>query len=72
MAMLQYRHKSRAWRQMVTADADGNVRAIKDQIAQGIAGGEQETCDKEGAIDGLMGRLSQIRRRLNPRQRLAR
>ena len=40
MAMLQYRHKSRAWRQMVTTDADGNVRAIKDMIAQGIAEGD--------------------------------
>jgi hypothetical protein len=67
MAMLQYRHKSRAWRQMVTADADGNVRAIKDQIAQGIAEGEQASCDKEAAIDGLMGRLGQIRGRLEPR-----
>ena len=36
MAMLQYRHKSRAWRQMVTVDADGNAMAIKDRIAQGI------------------------------------
>jgi hypothetical protein len=67
MAMLQYRHKSRAWRQMVTADADGNVRPIKDQIAQGIAEGELASCDKEAAIDGLMGRLVQIRRRLEPR-----
>ena len=37
MAMLQYRHKSRAWRQMVTTDAEGNPRAIKDLIALGIA-----------------------------------
>ena len=34
--MLQYRHKSRAWRQMVTIDDDGNAMAIKDRIAQGI------------------------------------
>src|SRR5712691_831855 len=29
MAMLQYRHKGRAWRQMVTTDAAGNALAIK-------------------------------------------
>jgi hypothetical protein len=67
MAMLQYRHKSRAWRQMVTADADGRVLAIKDQIARGIAEGELATCDRQAAIEGLMGRLSLIRSRLEPR-----
>ena len=29
MAMLQYRHKSRAWRQMVTTDDDGNAMASR-------------------------------------------
>jgi hypothetical protein len=67
MAMLQYRHKSRAWRQMVTTDAAGNVRAIKDQIALGIAEGEQGASSKEADIDGLMERLSQIRGRLQRR-----
>ena len=46
MAMLQYRHKSRAWRQMVTTDTAGNVRAIKDQIALGIAEGDQGAYDR--------------------------
>jgi hypothetical protein len=67
MAMLQYRHKSRAWRQMVTADAAGTVRAIKDQIAQGIAEGEQGAFDKQADVDALMKLLGQIRGRLAPR-----
>jgi FHA domain len=67
MAMLQYRHKSRAWRQMVTTDADGNVRAIKDQIALGIAEGEQGSYDKDADLDELMKVLVQIRSRLEPR-----
>ena len=67
MAMLQYRHKSRAWRQMVTTDAAGNVQAIKDQIALGIAEGEQGAYDKEADLDGLMERLGQIRSRLERR-----
>jgi hypothetical protein len=67
MAMLQYRHKGRAWRQMVTTDADGNARAIKDIIAQGIAEGEQGTFDKEADLGAFMRRLIQIRGRLEPR-----
>lgn len=67
MAMLQYRHKGRAWRQMVTTDAEGNLRAIKDQIAQGIVEGEQGAYDKEADISALMERLSQTRVRLAPR-----
>lgn len=67
MAMLQYRHKSRAWRQMVTTDAAGNEWAIKDQIAQGIVEGEQGAYDKNADITALMERLSQIRSRLEPR-----
>ena len=34
MSMLQYRHKSRAWTQMVTTDDKGDTRAIKDIIAR--------------------------------------
>ncbi|HEV2259652.1 MAG TPA: FHA domain-containing protein [Streptosporangiaceae bacterium] len=67
MAMLQYRHKSRAWRQMVTTDTAGNVRAIKDQIALGIAEGERGAYDKEADISALMERLGQIRGRLERR-----
>jgi hypothetical protein len=67
MAMLQYRHKSRAWRQMVTTDPAGNVRAIKDQIALGIAEGDQGRYDRSADLDALVGRMSQIRSRLEPR-----
>ncbi len=67
MAMLQYRHKSRAWRQMVTTDAAGNVRAIKDQIALGIAEGDQGAYDRDADLKALTARLAQIRRRLEPR-----
>ena len=67
MAMLQYRHKSRAWRQMVTTDSAGNTRAIKDQIALGIAEAEQGAYDKETDLNALLQRLSQIRSRLERR-----
>jgi hypothetical protein len=67
MAMLQYRHKSRAWRQMVTTDAQGNVRAIKDLIALGIAEGERRAFDKKADLNALMERIGQIRSRLERR-----
>ena len=67
MAMLQYRHKSRAWRQMVTTDTAGNVRAIKDQIALAIAEAEQGSYDEETDLNGLLERLSLIRSRLERR-----
>lgn len=67
MAMLQYRHKSRAWRQMVTTDGLGNERAIKDLIAQGIAEGELGTPDRDTDLDALLARLGQIRSRLASR-----
>ena len=55
MSMLQYRHKSRAWLQMVTADDEGNFRAIKDIIAQGIAEGEEGAFDKRRRPGGAAG-----------------
>ena len=67
MAMLQYRHKSRAWRQMVTTDAAGDVRAIKDEIARGIAEGGRRAFDKKADLNTLMKLLVQIRSRLAPR-----
>ncbi len=67
MSMLQYRHKSRAWLQMVTADQDGNFRAIKDIIAQGIAEGDEGTFDREADLEALLQRMSQVRGRLAPR-----
>ncbi len=67
MAMLQYRHKGRAWRQMVTTDAAGDTRAIKDLIAQGITEGDQGTFDREADLGALMQRLIQTRSRLESR-----
>jgi FHA domain len=67
MSMLQYRHKSRAWLQMVTADEDGEFRAIKDIIADGIAEGEEGSFDSEADLEALLLRLTQIRDRLAPR-----
>jgi hypothetical protein len=67
MAMLQYRHKTRAWRQMVTTDAAGNVRAIKDLIAVGAAEGDRGSYDRNEDIDELAGRMGEIRRRLESR-----
>ncbi len=67
MAMLQYRHKSRAWRQMVTTDAVGNAQAIKDKIALGIAEGDREAFDRKADIDTMIQRLGQIRGRLESR-----
>jgi len=67
MSMLQYRHKSRAWLQMVTADDNGNFRAIKDIIARGIAEGEEGNYDTAADRDALLRRLIQIRGRLTSR-----
>jgi hypothetical protein len=67
MSMLQYRHKSRAWLQMVTADDNGNFRAIKDIIAQGIAEGEEGNYDRDADRDALLRRLIQIRERMTSR-----
>jgi FHA domain len=67
MSMLQYRHKSRAWLQMVTADDKGNFRAIKDIIAQGVAEGEEGAYDRDTDLEALLTRIIQIRGRLAPR-----
>jgi pSer/pThr/pTyr-binding forkhead associated (FHA) protein len=67
MAMLQYRHKGRAWRQMVTTDAEGRPHAIKDLIARGIAEGDHGAYDKEADLSALMERLIQTRGRLEAR-----
>jgi hypothetical protein len=66
MSMLQYRHKSRAWKAMVTTNEHGVTRAIKDIIVQGIEEGS-EGSDKDADIDALMERLQQIRSRLSRR-----
>jgi hypothetical protein len=67
MAMLQYRHKTRAWRQMTTTDAAGATVAIKDLIARGIEEGRTTSPDRGTDLDTLMERLRQIRSRLAAR-----
>ena len=67
MAMLQFRHKGRAWRQMVTTDAEGNPRAIKDLIARGNAEGEQGAFDPQADFSALMQRITTTRDRLAER-----
>jgi pSer/pThr/pTyr-binding forkhead associated (FHA) protein len=67
MAMLQYRHKSRAWRQMVTTDEAGNPQAIKDLIAQGITEGDQGGFDRDADLEAWMKVLAQTRDRLGQR-----
>jgi hypothetical protein len=67
MAMLQYRHKSRAWRQMVTTDDAGETRAIKDLIAAGISEGDQGAFDRKADLAAYMKRLTQTRGRLESR-----
>ncbi len=67
MGMLQYRHKSRAWRQMVTADETGALQPIKDRIAQGITEATEGEPDRESAIATLIERLRRIRGRLEAR-----
>ena len=67
MGMLQYRHKSRAWRQMVTTDETGATTPIKDRIARGITEGESGEPDRESDIATLVERMRRIRSRLEPR-----
>jgi pSer/pThr/pTyr-binding forkhead associated (FHA) protein len=67
MSMLQYRHKSRAWLQMVTADDEGEFRAIKDIIAQGIEEGAAGSYDRDADLDALFKRMLPIRDRLGQR-----
>ncbi|MFC7384000.1 FHA domain-containing protein [Sphaerisporangium rhizosphaerae] len=66
MSMLQYRHKSRAWKAMVTTDENGVTCAIKDKIVEGIEEGSAGP-DRDADIEALMERLRQIRSRLAPR-----
>ncbi len=67
MAMLQYRHKSRAWRQMVTVDDDGQPMAIKDRIAQGIRASTLDAPDRDADLAALLERLRRTRARLESR-----
>ena len=67
MSMLQYRHKTRAWRQMVTTNIAGNSLAIKDLIAQGVTEGNDGAYDQQADFSALVERLIQTRGRLESR-----
>ncbi|MFF4535228.1 FHA domain-containing protein [Streptomyces aureus] len=66
MSMLQYRHKSRAWKAMVTTDDKGATWAIKDIIAHGIDGIPEDP-DRDADTATLLERLRGIRSRLEKR-----
>jgi hypothetical protein len=67
MSMLQYRHKTRAWRQMVTTNIAGDSLAIKDLIAQGVTEGNDGAYDQQADLSAFMARLIQTRSRLESR-----
>lgn len=67
MAMLQYRHKSRAWRFMVSTDESGNPMAIKDKVQQGTNRICLTATDRRDDLDTLMNRMTEIRTRLSSR-----
>ncbi|GAA3724316.1 FHA domain-containing protein [Salinactinospora qingdaonensis] len=67
MSMLQYRHKSRAWKAMVTTDEQGAVCSIKDRIARSIEAAASGESDRESDIEALMEQLARIRDRLAAR-----
>ena len=68
MAMLQYRHKTRAWRAMTTVDETGAEVAIKDRIAHAVQHQREADPVQRGAdIDELMRRLRDLKGRLATR-----
>jgi 2-polyprenyl-6-methoxyphenol hydroxylase-like FAD-dependent oxidoreductase len=70
MAMLQYRHKNRAWRSMVTTDETGTPCAIKNKIQKALVDCvdcEHKTFNTDADLDQLMSRLRHIRSRLTRR-----
>lgn len=64
MSMLQYRHKSRAWKAMVATDERGGYRAIKDRIAESLT---EEESAPDAELEALVERMGGIRSRLAPR-----
>ncbi|MET8638622.1 FHA domain-containing protein [Streptomyces sp. NPDC004680] len=66
MSMLQYRHKSRAWKAMVTSDDQGATWAIKDIIAHGIDAATDDL-DRDADAKALLERMRTLRERLAPR-----
>lgn len=63
MHMLQYRHKTRAWRAMISTESKGAVYAIKNKIRQGIIEGDAGEFDKDSDIEELIKRIAPIRNR---------
>jgi 2-polyprenyl-6-methoxyphenol hydroxylase-like FAD-dependent oxidoreductase len=65
MAMLQYRHKTRAWRAMTITDDVGGELAIKDRIADAIdRHREFDPARRAADVDELMRRLRELKVRL--------
>jgi 2-polyprenyl-6-methoxyphenol hydroxylase-like FAD-dependent oxidoreductase len=65
MAMLQYRHKTRAWRAMTTLDELGQPVAIKDRIADAIRDHRgSDPARREADLDELLLRLGELKARL--------
>lgn len=66
MAMLQYRHKTRAWRAMTTVDPTGNVQSIKKVIGQSYASEDNSNVDyRRLLLDRLVGITGRLKGRLN-------
>jgi 2-polyprenyl-6-methoxyphenol hydroxylase-like FAD-dependent oxidoreductase len=67
MAMLQYRHKNRAWRAMVTTGRQGTPCTIKNTITQAFVERENGILNPDADLEELMSRLRYIRNRLSRR-----
>ncbi|MBU3738650.1 MAG: FHA domain-containing protein [Rhodoferax sp.] len=67
MSMLQYRHKSRAWRHMVTTDEQGEPVAICEKIEQAIRADGLGWHDHAGTLQRLLDQLVRVRERLRTR-----
>lgn len=67
MAMLQYRHKSRAWRFMVGADEAGAPMSIKEKMLWALEDVALGRADREADMHELLKRLDGIRQRLSKR-----
>jgi hypothetical protein len=64
MAMLQYRHKTRAWRAMTAVDSAGNTEAIKDIIARSYTTPSDININY---MEKLLERLTSVTQRLKGR-----
>ena len=67
MAMLQYRHKSRAWRFMVTTDETEAPMAVKEKILWAMEDAARGYTDRHADLHELLQRLKNIRSRLEKR-----